>query len=110
MTRRALALAGLILLGAPAAEAHQWVMWKWIENWPETAEPFISYGNPIECEADLRRFVREAVDHYRHWGQSVRQEGPILKFLLPNGNEGGIVYRCVPDTVDPRPRPGSEPR
>lgn len=88
---------------------YAWVLWRLLEPNPPEArwEPTSAYDSKEDCEVGLRGEVNK-------WQTSELPDGKYVE-RLPDGNaiysnstKGQLVlmqlWRCFPDTIDPRPR------
>jgi hypothetical protein len=115
MTRRALALAGFLLMfAAPAAEAGEaFVMWfevssAWYRDQYSSHEgwqPQFTYLDLGECKDNAVAMLRSTEARFRSEGMTgVTRNGQAVEGREPDGLMIRVIRACLPATIDPRPR------
>jgi hypothetical protein len=115
MTRRALALAALLLLVAPAAEAGEaWVVWINVATADRSSysswAPHSAYQSLSACEYAIvyMHAKRSNLELLERDGATILDHGNPIKLRTREGTMFTILSRCFPDTIDPRERQAAQ--
>lgn len=103
------ALIFLLMMAVPRdSEAEcAWVLWS--QELVVTQTDFRKEWSPrggwtdeTMCQRAKEDAIRRGLSHPVIPGGKVGRDGDTLRVLLPGGSRLASVYRCLPDTIDPR--------